>query len=219
MKAIGAAGLGLAFLLGVGAWTAAKRAGPADNAGLSVRQESDRVVLKWVGPVAPPMRERFEVAFQKFESDPRRLVISLNSPGGSVDHGHQVIKEIRKASRTRQIDTMVEAGKSCASMCVPIYLVGAERTAHKAARFMFHEVSFNLSKVQDQAVRQQLANASVRKKAINHFTNELFDDDMGPRSVDARWLRDMRAKIRGRDIWLTGKQLMEQGSGVVDTLL
>jgi ATP-dependent protease ClpP protease subunit len=219
MSAAGQVGFGIVVVFALAVSATGKRTEPVDNAGLSVRQDNDRIVLTWVGPVAPPMRDRFADAFQQFETDPRRLVISLNSPGGSVDHGHQVIKEIRKASLSRPIDTMVEVGKSCASMCVPIYLVGAERSAHKAARFMFHEVSFNLSRVQDQAVRQQLANASIRNKAINHFTNELFEDDMGPRSVDARWLRDMRVKIRGRDVWLTGKQLMDQGSGVVDALL
>lgn len=186
---------------------------------MNVREEADRVVLHWNGQVEAPMRERFEAAFQKFESDPRRLVISLNSPGGSVDHGHKVIKEIRKASRERAIDTVIEKGKSCASMCVPIYLVGAERFAHPAANFMFHEVSFRLPASADQAVRRQLSDPTIRKLAVNHFTNELFDDDFGPRSVDARWLKEMRRKIRGRDVWLTGTQLMQQGSGVVDKLL
>ena len=192
---------------------------PSERSGLSVREDANRVVLHWNGEVEAPMRERFAEAFEKFGKDPRRLVISLNSPGGSVEHGHQVIREIRKASRERAIDTTVDKGKSCASMCVPIYLVGAERFAHPAANFMFHEVSFRMPAQMDQTVRRQLSDPKIRKMAVNHFTNELFEDDFGPRSVDARWLNEMRGKIRGRDVWLTGNQLMQQGSGVVDKLM
>ncbi len=191
----------------------------ADRVGLTVHEEPGRVVLHWNGSIEKPMRDRFAEAFERFENDPRRLIISLNSPGGSVTHGHDVIREIRKASRERAIDTIVTAGRSCASMCVPIYLVGAERFANPSSKFMFHEVSFKLNADTNAAVRRQLANPEVRRMAVNHFTNELFDDDLGPRSVDAAWLKAMRTKIRGRDVWLTGQQLMQQGSGVVDKLL
>jgi ATP-dependent protease ClpP protease subunit len=215
MKGLGLAGFAVALL----ALAGCKAAGPSERAGLNVREDADRVVLHWNGQVEAPMRDRFAEALEKFENDPRRIVISLNSPGGSVAHGHEVIRVIRKASRERAIDTLVEAGKSCASMCVPIYLVGAERFAQPAAKFMFHEVSFQLKPGMDRAVRDQLSNPAIRRMAVNHFTNELFEDDFGPRSIDARWLEEMRKKIRGRDVWLTAKQLMQQGSGVVDRLL
>jgi hypothetical protein len=104
-------------------------------------------------------------------------------------------------------------------MCVPIYLVGAERTANPRAKFMFHEVRLMLRADTDPAVREALSHPGVHKMAVNHFTNQLFGDDIGPRSVDAKWLEQMRKQIKGRDVWLTGRQLMEQGSGVVDKLL
>ena len=213
---------GVAFGLFLGLTGLVVRSQPAARAertGLTVREEPGRVVLHWNGGIEAPMRDRFAAAFEQFENDPRRIAISLNSPGGSVSHGHEVIREIRKASRERAIDTVVEAGKSCASMCVPVYLVGAERFANPSAKFMFHEVSFKLQPDTNAAVRRQLANPEVRRMAVNHFTNELFDDDLGPRSVDAAWLKAIRTKIRGRDVWLTGQQLMQQGSGVVDKLL
>ena len=192
--------------------------------GLTVRQEPDRVVLQWSGPVQAPMSDRFRDAFRELENDPRRLVISLNSGGGEVEHGHAVIREIRAASRERQIDTMIEAGKMCASMCVPIYLVGAERIASPTARFMFHEALFRVRPAPERERRDlkkptpKATTTYVRNAATTRITDELFDEDMGPRSVDARWLRDMRAKIRSRDVWLTGRELVNQGSGVVDKL-
>ena len=222
MRAVVLLGIGL-LIAGVtaGSKTPESKARP-EAQGLTLRQEPDRVVLQWSGPVQPPMSDRFTAAFRQLEDDPRRIVISLNSPGGLIEHGQQVMHVIHMASRDRQIDTLVEAGKMCASMCVPIYLVGAERMAHPAARFMFHEASFlsgpkALPPLGARTRDQQLIERA-RKAAVTQLTDNLFDDDMGPRSVDARWLNNMRAKIRGRDVWLTGRQLVDQGSGVVDKL-
>ncbi len=210
--------IGVIAVLGIGL-VALGGCKPGKPAGLSLTKESTRVVLNWRGPIEPPMREQLQDAFARLESDPRLLVLVLDSPGGSVDHGRQVMKLIHQVSRERQIDTLVEAGRTCASMCVPLYLVGAERSAHPTSKFMFHEVRFQLRADTDRAVRQQLSDPSIHKMAVNHFTNEMFDDDFGPRSVDAKWLKQMRTQIRGRDVWLTGRQLMEQGSGVVDKLM
>jgi Clp protease len=192
---------------------------PSSPAGLSVKEEPGRIVLKWSGEVEQPMRDKLAEAFAKFEDDPRQLVLVLNSPGGSVQHGREVMQLIHKVSIERAIDTHVDAGAICASMCVPIYLVGAERSANPRAKFMFHEVRLMLRADTAPAVRDALSRPGVHKMAVNHFTNQLFGDDIGPRSVDAKWLEQMRRQIKGRDVWLTGRQLMEQGSGVVDKLL
>ena len=41
----------------------------------------------------------------------------------------------------------------------------------------------------------------------------------GTQRVNSRWLTRMRTKITGHDIWLTGQQLVDEGSGVVDALV
>jgi hypothetical protein len=117
---------------------------PAEPQGLTLHEEKYRIVINWKGPVEPPMLKVFQDTFRKLDGDPRRIVLSLNSPGGSVQHGHQVIEELRRAGKMRPIDTMVEAGHMCGSMCVPLYLTGITRAANPHARFMFHEVSFRL---------------------------------------------------------------------------
>lgn len=201
-------GLGFAafFALAV----AGKSSGIASQTpGLTIKQDARQVVLKWNGPIAEPMLERFLQAFRDLEDDERPIVISLNSPGGFVQHGREIMGLIHKQQRNHTIATMVEAGNSCASMCVPIYLVGEMRMAHPGAKFMFHEASFKSSAF----------SGALYKAVVNKVTNELFDDDIGARSVDAKWLAHMREKIRGRDVWLTGKQLMDQGSLVVDKLM
>ena len=215
--------IALAVLLGASV-SGQSRTSFSGKTGLTIRSEPDRVVLQWSGSVASPMREKFAEAFAQFEDDPRQLVISLHSPGGSVQHGHEVIKEIRKLSRLRQVDTLVEGTNMCASMCVPIYLVGAERWASPTARFMFHEARLVLDADSERALREYQRGAphansrDLIKAAEIEATDDLFGDDMGPRSIDARWLQNMRQKIKGHDVWLTGRQLTDQGSGVVDRL-
>src|SRR3954466_13888164 len=89
---------------------------------LSVSEAPDRIVLGWSGPVQEPMSERLAAALDRYRADPRRLVLVLNSPGGSVEHGRKVVAAI--AARDRAIDTRVEKAGVCASMCVPIFLAG-----------------------------------------------------------------------------------------------
>jgi hypothetical protein len=192
---------------------------PVEPAGLKVRPQADHVVLQWNGDVEPPMLARFEQAFRQLKGDPRRILISLNSDGGSVKHGHEVITEIRRASRSHSIDTIVEAGKSCASMCVPIYMSGIERFAHPSAQFMFHEASIRLPPETQRGLRALNVNVSdVKRTWAQKATDDLFNDDFLPQGVNAHWLEDMRVKIRNRDVWLTGQQLVAQRSGVVDKL-
>ena len=114
-------------------------------------KKRNRVVLAWSGPISAPMRDHIVAAIDKYKADTRHLVIALNSPGGSIAHGREVMEAIRKASRVRPIDTLVEKGGVCASMCVPIYLIGATRTADPGAYFMFHEASLRSPKAKKAA--------------------------------------------------------------------
>lgn len=181
---------------------------------LTVSEEPNRVVMRWSGEVMPPMKERFEEAFKKLGSNPRRVLISLDSPGGSVDHGNDVIDVIVKNSRVHYIDTIVESKKMCASMCVPLYLTGVERLAAKDARFMFHQVSFR--GLGGMPFGGELGR--LKRQAVNYHTDKLFGNDFEGR-LNNVWLEEMRERIRRGDVWLTGRQLMDEQSGVVDKLL
>ena len=79
----------------------------------------------------------------RYKADRRRLVLILNSPGGSIEHGRKVVAAIR--ARDRAIDTLVQKAGVCASMCVPIFLAGTKRMADPEAYFMFHQASLNSS--------------------------------------------------------------------------
>src|SRR5689334_23443199 len=110
---------------------------------LSVSEEPDRIVLGWSGPVQEPMSERIAAALDRYKADRRRLVLILNSPGGSIEQGRKVVAAIR--ARDRAIDTLVQKAGVCASMCVPIFLAGTERIADPEAYFMFHQASLSSS--------------------------------------------------------------------------
>lgn len=50
-------------------------------------------------------------------------------------------------------------------------------------------------------------------------TDDMFRNDIGIRGVSKVWLARMREKIPGRDIWMSGQQLVDERSGIVDRLI
>src|SRR5262249_16811655 len=117
---------------------------------------------------------------------------------------------IKRMQQTRTVDTVVEGRRACASMCVPVYLAGAERTASPNARFMFHEVSFRDS-FSDEV-------SKVPKEAIGRATDQFFERYLKGGGVDPRWLAQMREAIRGKDVWRTAEQLVDERAGIVHRL-
>ena len=189
---------------------------------LSISEEPDSIVLGWSGPVQEPMSERVAAALDRYKADQRRLVLILNSPGGSIEHGRKVVAAIQ--ARDRAIDTLVQKAGVCASMCVPIFLAGTKRMADPEAYFMFHQVSLNISarenmKRQEFSETEKAAFSAAFKTIETQATDEFFRSDIGIRGVNVVWLARMREKISGRDIWMSGQQLADEGSGIVDRLI
>lgn len=168
---------------------------------LSVSEESSRIVLGWSGPVREPMSERVAAALDRYKADQRRLVLILNSPGGSIEHGRRVVAAIR--ARGRAIDTLVQKAGVCASMCVPIFLAGTKRMADPEALFMFHQASLN-SSVRENIKRQEFSASqeaifSQAVKAIEtQATDDFFRNDIGIRGINMVWIARMREKISDR---------------------
>ena len=184
---------------------------------LTVQQTPERVVFAWTGEVANPMRNEFTEQLERFASDSRRLVVTLNSQGGLVSHGHEVMTVIDRIVRYRQLETHVDAGSICASMCVPIYLMGTRRTAHPRARFMFHEVHVDLTAT--PAGLGSYINSRAIKEIEKSGTDKLFEQHLRKSGVDQKWLDTLRQKITRGDYWATGEELMAARSGIVDALL
>lgn len=180
---------------------------------LSVREEpaQDTVYLTWRGRIDAPMEARLREAFEKYQGSTRTFVLDLSSPGGAIDHGARVVRLLRQVRETHRLDTRVEAGKQCASMCVPVYLQGERRTAAADSRFMFHEVSFREELSDDEVAVPQRAKSSA--------TDRLFARFFVPAGVSQSWIEKVRAEMAGgNDVWLTGPELVAQDSGIVQDI-
>lgn len=189
---------------------------------LSISEQPERIVLGWSGPVQEPMSERVAAALDRYKADRRRLVLILNSPGGSIEHGRKVVAAIR--GRDRPVETLVQKAGVCASMCVPIFLAGTKRMADPEAYFMFHQASLTGSakekmKGQEFSASEKDLLSQVVKTIETEATDDLFRNDIGIRGVSAAWLAMMRKKISGQDIWVSGQQLVDEGSGIIDSLI
>jgi ATP-dependent protease ClpP protease subunit len=177
---------------------------------LKVEESPGQVTLRWRGAIEAPMAARIEEAFRTHSAGQPRFVLSLASPGGQLDHGREVIRVMKRMQQTHAVDTRVEGRNVCASMCVAVYVAGRQRTADPRARFMFHEVSYR------DSLNEKISD--VPGEAIARATDQMFDRYFKTAGLDGVWLDDIRGKIRGRDVWLTAEQLVQERSGVVQRL-
>lgn len=177
---------------------------------LDVRREGDAVVLTWKSPVEAPMAKKFEMAFRDYGADTDKFVLDLHSPGGALAEGGELIRVIERIKRTHRIDTKVGPGRSCFSMCVPVFLQGERRAASANSSFMFHEpsaVDFDTGEVVDQPTFER------------NFTTKRFVDRYFVRSpMDPTWRDNLVASWSGKDVFKSGRELMDEGSGVVTVL-
>ncbi len=180
---------------------------------LTVSEEgeaADTVRLRWVGPVEAPMSARFREAISEWKSKKSRFVLEISSPGGSLDQGGAVIRQLRDLKRTHQIETVVLAGERCLSMCVPIYLQGTTRVASPRSRWMFHEVRF----------REQFSDkdSDVPEQAKIRATDKLFADYFKPAGVSESWILVTRNAMRKGDVWRSGQALIDERAGIIQRL-
>ncbi len=169
---------------------------------------SGTVVLRWRGLIDAPMESQIRQAFESNRAAARKFVLVLSSPGGALGHGGRVVALLRKIAETHGLETFVEAGRRCASMCVPVYLQGQHRFAAASANFMFHEVSF----------REYLSkeNLKIPDSVRVSATDELFADYFKTAGVSASWIKRVRAAMTGgHDIWETAAQLVDENAGIV----
>ena len=170
--------------------------------------DGDTVQLYWRGKIDAPMASRIQDAFDKHRGTAQRFVLSLSLPGGSLQHGGQVVALLRQIRRTHRLDTVIERNRRCASMCVPVYLQGQTRRAAESARFMFHEVSF----------REQFAekDIDVPASAKQSATDRLFETYFTPAGVPDAWIRKVRADMSGgNDVWKTARELVDEDAAIV----
>jgi ATP-dependent protease ClpP protease subunit len=156
------------------------------------------------------MAYRFREAFEASKGRTDRIIVDLRSPGGALTEGRAVIEEIERMKATHRVDTRVADGATCASMCVPIFLAGQNRTAGPASRFMFHEpssVDFITNEKADKPAFEQRMDAE-----------RFFERYFTASPMDADWREKLRQDWKGRDVWKSGAELVAERSGVVTRL-
>lgn len=174
------------------------------------RQDPETLVFTWRSEVEAPMARRFEEAYREWKGEGRRIIIDLHSPGGAIAEGEQVIRIIEQMKRTHIVDTRVRSRRACYSMCVPIYLQGEERYAAANARFMFHEPSaydfYTGEKVDQPKFERDLVS---RRYFDRYFVNS---------PMDPVWRDRLEADWKGKDLYFTARELVEQHANIVTVL-
>ena len=160
------------------------------------------VILRWDGTIATPMAQNIEKAIDAFRSSRRRFVLVLNSGGGSVAEGERVIALLQKIRATHQLDTAVERGGRCGSMCVPIYLQGQSRFGARSSAWLFHEIT------------RPSTNFGKHTKVEGSYMR-LIEKYWIPAGVSKTWVDRMLQLADGHDYWQTGENLINDGANII----
>lgn len=178
---------------------------------LDVREDANVVHLTWTGEIEAPMASKLAEVFARHETGNSSFVLALNSPGGALDHGAEVVRLLHRIGETHRLETVVEAGDACASMCVPVYLQGQRRSAAASARFLFHEVSFHEF--------MEGARTNIPASATATATGKFFDKYFTPVGVDPAWQKAVLSQmVGGHNIWKTAQELVDEKSGIVQQI-
>ncbi|MDX2201639.1 MAG: hypothetical protein NW223_02735 [Hyphomicrobiaceae bacterium] len=165
------------------------------------------VTMAWSGRVAGSMADQIRAVFEAERHRARRIVLKLNSGGGSVSEGERVIGLLREIRATHDLETVVEQGQICGSMCVFIYLQGARRVAALSSLWLFHEISYHDPKT-NRILR--LDRAAWERLVEKYYPAA---------GVSSAWIERMKPLTVASDYWQTGADLVRDQSGIVHATL
>lgn len=182
----------------------------AERGVFTVRQEEGVLRFRWNSEVEAPMAARLEETFRTWARESDHIVLDLNSSGGAITEGRAVINVIRAMKETHRVDTFVGANKMCLSMCVPIFLQGETRMAARSSVFMFHEPTAY------DAITEERVNEPEfeRRRSADRFFEEFFVNS----AMEPTWREQLRKSWQGRDVWKTGRELVNENANIVTAL-
>ena len=182
----------------------------ADNGQLSINMSGDTLVLNWRGQIEIPMSSSMRRAFQQHKDQTTKVVLILNSQGGALREGSEVIDLLEQAKRTSQLTTIVPPQGICMSMCVPIFLHGQSRIAAADSRFMFHEPK----RFYDDGTEAR--GFSFEREALSR---RFFEKYFVNSPIDPAWLKALEQQWVGKDVFKTGRELVDERTNVVTGLV
>jgi len=168
---------------------------------------SEILVMSWQGPVAAPMAAQISDAFEARKGHATRVVLILDSGGGSVAEGERVIDVLGRIKQTHQLMTAVDHGQKCGSMCVFIFVQGHERVGALTSAWLFHEVSRL-----DPNTKQI---TMLNRPRWEHLIDKYFR----PAGISEAWIADMKQYTFESDYWQTGADLIQSNSGIINKSL
>lgn len=162
-------------------------------------------VIEINGTIAYPMADLFEAELLKTRQG-RSLLVRLNSPGGSNEQGNKIIQMMQaKRQSGTVLDTAVENGSVCASMCVPLFLQGRKRYGGEGSLFMFHGATRpSFSNIPHPLVTEDVIQTMLRA------------------GINPNWILKRRQEgvfsLPG-SYWISGKELFDQNADVITKLI
>ena len=178
-----------------------------DKGRLEVVVQGKTALLAWNSQVELPMARRIEEAFEARKGEVQRFVLVLNSPGGSLHEGGEVIKVLDRIKRSHELQSFVGPGQSCLSMCVPIYLQGQQRLAAPDSRWMFHEPIYVEPHTGEEVKKPKFERDFFARRFFKkYFTNS---------EMDPAWRKRLEAEWKGKEVWKTGRQLYDEDANIV----
>lgn len=167
----------------------------------------DVLYMTWTGTVRPGMAKVIRKAFDKHKDKYHVIEFIIDSGGGSVYEGEQVIALMSEIKKTHRLYTAVLAGKKCGSMCVFIYVQGQKRYAARASIWLFHEVSRS-----DKKTHKIYA---LDRPKWEHLIEKYWI----PAGVNPAWIAEMKQHTFQSDYYQTGQDLIDHDSGIVHKAL
>ncbi|MCB1486496.1 MAG: hypothetical protein KDJ88_03445 [Bauldia sp.] len=102
----------------------------------------DTLVIRLVGRIDVATATEIATAWSERPDGISRLLLDIESPGGSLAATEDVIRALAAIREQARIDTLVRHGAMCASACVAVFMQGEDRAAGGASVWMFHGVCY-----------------------------------------------------------------------------
>lgn len=177
---------------------------------LHVHRARDVVYFEWDGDIEPPMARALAAAWRQQEPA-ATIVLTINSPGGSVDEGDDVIRWLQRLHGKTNVITHVGPQAYCASMCVPIYLAGEQRSAAATSTFMFHH-AYSVDRITGERTFVFSGDEQL-------MARQVFHQFLRKSKMDESWGQGLEAAIRdGGEVRKSGRELKRERSNIVLTV-
>lgn len=134
----------------------------AGAAEFSEREDNTFVYVVIKGEIVDGDTGRFIDAVQAPQRSTKKLIVQLESPGGSVQIGLQIADSIHR----REWSTYVPKVTECNSICAVIWLAGKERWATATSMIGFH-AAYNSQAGQEAGVPNALLGSNYSKWGLN----------------------------------------------------